>query len=220
MSCQSFQREGEREVGEALAFTQHRPRLLWVGTFKRTQCYCSYAHQTSQAGIPLFTQPSGDLKWEGNSSIRGSWVKSNQQERDETTEVNWRGGTRAAAGIPGNLFCTEVSPQARGGWRCREREWSCNARARSKEGALGRGQLISPTESFSSAWGIQGAWGGWAGASSRRSARAGRDFWLQQKWSRQVQSQAAGRVAWQAGSKRKAPWESQDMLMGAVSFRK
>lgn len=42
----------------------------------------------------------------------------------------------------------------------------------------------------------------------------------QQKWSRQVQSQAAGRTAWQAGSKRKAHWESRDMLMGAMSFRK
>jgi len=54
--------------------------------------------------------------------------------------------------------------QAGGGWGRREREWSCKVRARSKEGALGRGHLIFATRSLSSAWGIQGAWDCWAGA--------------------------------------------------------
>lgn len=106
-----------------------------------------------------------------------------------------------------------------GGWRCRERERSCGAGARSKEGALGRGCLISATESSSSAWGIQGARGCWAGASPCRSVGQGGISGCPQKWSRQVQSQAAGRAGRQADSKRKAPCESWDMLMGAMSFR-
>jgi len=48
---------------------------------------------------------------------------------------------------------------------------------------------------------------GWRGISDR-----------QQTWSRE--SQAASRAARQAGSKRKAPWESWDVLMGATAFGK
>lgn len=111
--------------------------------------------------------------------------------------------------------------QAGGGWRRREREWSCNARARSKEGALGRCCLTSATESSSSAsGGIQGASGCRAGAGSCRSEGWGGFSGCQQKWGRWVQSQAAGQAAWQAGSKCKARWESWDMMTGAMSFRK
>lgn len=86
MPCWSFQRESQREVGEAYTVrSDRRPRLLWVGTFKRTDSGTALVPiRSPRWEFPCLHSQGGEVKWEGNSTVRGSWVKSAQRERDET----------------------------------------------------------------------------------------------------------------------------------------
>lgn len=141
-----YKERSKRDVGEALVFTQY---TLTIGPD-----FCVLAHLKGLIALPLlpeqFSQsdhPGGNSptyivkvgRWSGkwNNDLRGSWAKNVQQERDK--------GTGAAGGTSGNLFSTEVSFQVGEDWRCRERQWRCNARARSKQRVLRRGNVISAT---------------------------------------------------------------------------
>lgn len=86
VSCGSFQREGQREVGEAYrVHSYRRRRLLWVGTSKRTDSVTARMPiRSPRWEHPCLHVQDGEVKWGGNSTVRGSWVKSDQQVRDET----------------------------------------------------------------------------------------------------------------------------------------
>lgn len=137
--------------------------------------------------------------------MRGSWAKNDQRERQNTTQVNWHAGTGAAGGISGNLFITEVSFQVGEGWRCRERQWSFNARGRSKRDPEKRQPNLC--HQASSAGGIQSVQGYQAGV------WGGEGFWLLAE----VEQEGAITGIWQgcmAGSQqRNVLLKCCDMLM-------
>lgn len=131
------------------------------------------------------------------------------RDRRNTTQVDWHTGTGAAGGISGNLFGTEVSFQVGEGWRCGGGQWSFNARERSKQDPEKRQPNLC--HQVSSAWGIQGAQGYWAGV------WGGEGFWLPAE----VEQEGAITGIWQgcmAGSQqRKVLLKNCDMLMRPMS---
>lgn len=86
-------------------------------------------------------------------------------------------------------------------------------------GSTGKGQSNLCHHSHPPLHGDSGCLGLLGGGQLLQKRRVERDFWL----SAEVEQEGAIAGSWQgcvAGSKRKAPWGSQDVLMGTMSFRK
>jgi len=76
---------GRRSLGFHIECSYHRPRLLWVDTLKRMDSVTARMPVRSPRWeFPCLHSQGGEMKWEGSSSVRGSRIKSNQHEEDET----------------------------------------------------------------------------------------------------------------------------------------